>query len=519
MSDNRYGEIALAGAAGVGVLYVGANLYHWYLSHHRKGECPILPASKVFSASGMVPLIGYAVELGISPIELLQSCRDRAGDIFGMIVAGNRMFIITDPHSHDLILKSNKRLSWVEFHNTILINFFGVSKKTIDTHPIDDDLMRKYFHNYLLNDKALNVLNVRMQEYLVKSVKLVECCPSPVGLYRFISKLIFDASVASIFNEDCGDDEELYDAFLAFDQMLPLAAAGASVSYFADAKNGRDKLKKACAKYRKDNSELLIKRWEYYEGLHAEGKIPELDLAPLNLTMLWASVGNTMPTAFWVIYYLMSNPDVLQQAQEEIADCTGGQLSVIPPEVLSRLEFLECCITEGLRLASGSMIMRHVMSPCKLTLANGKTYSFRTGDRVGICPPLTHLDPEVFEDPKSFIPSRWLSGLKPTQECSAEERNERLLAAGGRIPLYRGGKEVPRGTAFLPFGGGPTHCPGRNFARNEVKTLLVYVLSRFTLSFPPSPSPSVPEQDGSRAGIGIFPPKGDIEVILTPRVV
>lgn len=241
------------------------------------------------------------------------------------------MFIITDPHSHDLILKSNKSLSWTEFHNTILTNFFGISQKTMDSHPLDDDLMRKYFHNYILNDKALNVLNVRMQEYLVKSVQRVECSPAPVGLYKFISKLIFSASIAAIFNEACGDDTDLYEAFMAFDKMLPIAAAGAKVSYFAEATQGRERLAKACAKYRDNNSELMNKRWAYFEGLEAEGSLPATDIAPMQLAMLWASVGNTMPTAFWVIYHLICSPDVMQQVLQEIADNSvkGEELSVI----------------------------------------------------------------------------------------------------------------------------------------------------------------------------------------------
>lgn len=57
------------------------------------------------------------------------------------------------------------------------------------------------------------------------------------------------------------------------------------------------------------------------------------------------------------------------------------------------VQVLEACITEALRLASGSMIMRFVRhDQCQLTLTNsGNTYTFRKGDRVGIFPTLLHL--------------------------------------------------------------------------------------------------------------------------------
>lgn len=67
---------------------------------------------------------------------------------------------------------------------------------------------------------------------------------------------------------------------------------------------------------------------------------------------------------------------------------------------------------------------------------------------------------------------------------------------------------------FLPFGGGVTHCPGRRFARNEVKTVAVCVLATLRLELRPGQAP--PQFDGARAGIGIFPPKNDVLVSISP---
>lgn len=40
-------------------------------------------------------------------------------------------------------------------------------------------------------------------------------------------------------------------------------------------------------------------------------------------------------------------------------------------EQLNELQYLDCSITETLRLCSGSLIMRHVQEPCEITLASG----------------------------------------------------------------------------------------------------------------------------------------------------
>jgi cholesterol 7alpha-monooxygenase len=72
-----------------------------------------------------------------------------------------------------------------------------------------------------------------------------------------------------------------------------------------------------------------------------------------------------------------------------------------------------------------------------------------------------------------------------------------------------------RSTTFLPFGSGVTLCPGRKFARNEVKLLLIYLLSKF--DFELLDNSQVPVVDGARAGLGIFPPLNDIDVRVTKK--
>ena len=81
----------------------------------------------------------------------------------------------------------------------------------------------------------------------------------------------------------------------------------------------------------------------------------------------------------------------------------------------------------------------------------------------------------------------------------------------------------------MPFGGGYTLCPGRRFARNEVKTMVVFLLTRFQFGFAPEGGsggsggsgtgerfvPAHPGFDGARAGLGIFPPKNDVNVFIT----
>jgi cytochrome P450 len=71
-------------------------------------------------------------------------------------------------------------------------------------------------------------------------------------------------------------------------------------------------------------------------------------------------------------------------------------------------------------------------------------------------------------------------------------------------------------SVFLAFGAGVSHCPGRRFARNELKILLVHILARLNIVLD---SPHVPEPKflASRAGIGVFPPDSDVAVHIRLR--
>ena len=66
------------------------------------------------------------------------------------------------------------------------------------------------------------------------------------------------------------DDMNLYEAFLAFDQHMPLAMAGYKVDYASTPKKARDLLLEACRKYRStDNSGYYSVIFIYrYRSMH-----------------------------------------------------------------------------------------------------------------------------------------------------------------------------------------------------------------------------------------------------------
>ncbi len=62
----------------------------------------------------------------------------------------------------------------------------------------------------------------------------------------------------------------------------------------------------------------------------------------------------------------------------------------------------------------------------------------------------------------------------------------------------------------MPFGLGSNMCPGRKFARQEVKLLVIKLLTHYKISF--DKTQDKPEMEWKRLGLGVFPPASDIKV-------
>ena len=143
--EQSLGSPALVATSAVTLVLGAVFSYHWYLSHQRSGEVPI--------KWSWIPLLGDAIELGTRPLDFLSESAKSNKDIFGMVVAGNRMFLISDPHSQHVVLKHTKSFSFEAFQNLIMDNFFGSDFKKAGLHGLsdfDEDLMRKWFSTYLL---------------------------------------------------------------------------------------------------------------------------------------------------------------------------------------------------------------------------------------------------------------------------------------------------------------------------------------------------------------------------------
>jgi cytochrome P450 len=146
----------------------------------------------------------------------------------------------------------------------------------------------------------------------------------------------------------------------------------------------------------------------------------------------------------WTLFLLAQHPKILADLRDELA----GVLRGAPPTVehLAQLPLLERVVKESMRVLTPVVfMMRLTAEPCTLG-----PYRLPQGARVIYSQYISHRLPELYSEPATFRPDRWLS-------------------------------IEPNGYEYIPFGAGPHVCIGAAFAMMELRMVLAMILQRYGL--------------------------------------
>lgn len=169
--------------------------------------------------------------------------------------------------------------------------------------------------------------------------------------------------------------------------------------------------------------QLLAARHEHSSGLADDEVRDEL------LTLIVAGTGTTANTLAWTLERVARAPDALAQATAE-ASRGGGS-------------FITATIQEAMRARPAVPILARL---AKRPLRVGDR-SVAPGTIVTPSPLLIHHRPDIYPDPASFRPERFL-------------------------------ERQPGTYTWMPFGGGSRRCIGAGFALLEMRVVLAGLLSR-----------------------------------------
>ncbi|XP_053208515.1 cytochrome P450 4c3-like, partial [Panonychus citri] len=162
----------------------------------------------------------------------------------------------------------------------------------------------------------------------------------------------------------------------------------------------------------------------------------------------------TVRTILWTLICIASEPEIEKRIHDELINVFGDDQEnewTFDLDKLNQLNYLDCCIREGLRL----------FSPLIIFGRNTGVDSFQL-DEVNCLPPSTeylvsvysvHRNEKVYPQPEKFNPDRWSS--------------ENIQS----IPT----------NCYLPFGIGPRTCIGYRLALIEMKIVITLIVKQFRL--------------------------------------
>ncbi|KAK7169677.1 hypothetical protein R3I94_000042 [Phoxinus phoxinus] len=483
----------------------------WICGHSRRrrpGEPPLV--------SGWIPIIGVTLDYATKPLGFLREAQRKYGDVFTCAIAGKYFTFVTDPFSFPTVVRQSRNLDFKKFSLGVSRRVFGHANfndpQFSESYREVHSLFRQTLQGPSLQELGDSMMS-NLQTVLDRENESMLCNPQTAlgrengsehrwleeGLQSFTNRIMFEAGFLTLFGRDPGflkASRTCMREFLAFDHAFPFLAAGVPIGLIPRVWRAREALAEELMHeelhQRECISDLIRRRMEAFDHMHLD----ETGKARTHVCMLWASQANTLPAAFWSLYYTLRSADALTAARTEINSVLSGQVLnnqdqriELSREQLDSMTVLESIIEEALRLSSASMMIRVANEDFTLTLDSGQTADIRRGDHVALYPQLIHLDPEIYPDPTEFRFDRFL-----------DENGQR------KTHFFRNGRRLKH--FLIPFGSGVSECPGRFFALHEIKQFLVVTLWRYDLHLCDAGVP--PDPDARRAGLGVLPPTWDV---------
>lgn len=196
------------------------------------------------------------------------------------------------------------------------------------------------------------------------------------------------------------------------------------------------------------------------------------DMARFELATVIAMLVNTLPSAFWLLYYIYKDEKLLEDLRTEVATivqpnefASGVVARTIPvADLKTRCPLLNSTWLEILRHHADGSSFREVTADTILD----QRYLLKKGNVVQMPAIVIHNDVSVWgPDAAQFNAYRFLADDDTKSEKPDAESDQRRRQA----------KSVPG--AFRAFGGGQTLCPGRHFVTTELLSLTAMMIMRF----------------------------------------
>lgn len=224
----------------------------------------------------------------------------------------------------------------------------------------------------------------------------------------------------------------------------------------------------SCRRRLADNPALLQEPTNFLEAMIAAKEAENLpfsdeDIIANVFTLLLAGEDTTANTLAWAIKFFVDYPELFRRVRAEVDQALGAALTPAHHQDLARLPVTEAFANETMRLKPvAPLLVSETKIPTEICGVN-----VPPGVSVILLSRHMATRAENFTRPEEFLLERWL------EKGPGEDRAHNQKA-------------------FVPFGGGPRFCPGRNLALLEIKVVLAMLCRNFEVELA-NPGQSVEE--------------------------
>ena len=215
----------------------------------------------------------------------------------------------------------------------------------------------------------------------------------------------------------------------------------------------------------------------------------------LEVGTLLGILANTVPSVFYMMVHIYSDPALLREIREELESTS---VMYVPGASERRLKILTMRDTATLLYSTFQEILRvHALGASARYVREDvmldDRYLLKKGMVVQMPMAVMHHDPLAWgEDVHEFDPRRFLKQQEGSKKFKTNP------------------------AAYRPFGGGASLCPGRHFVTLEAMALTACMILRYDVA-PVQGEWYIPKQKQESMATNVFPPERDIRVKASKR--
>ncbi|KAK3312027.1 cytochrome P450 [Apodospora peruviana] len=388
------------------------------------------------------------------------------------------------------------------------------------THHLYSEFLTKAHHANNLAAKFYSLFNERLDRHQPADEW------ATVRILDFLKCHMAESATVSLDGAKILDlNPDFMDLYWAFDKVAVLLAFGTPRWLIPKAYRLREKYYATLFRYWESawknfdwDGPLVEADWEENFGsrfarelarwLRGRG-FTDQTAAGMYAVILFGLNSNTVPTATWMLIYIIRDKSLLDAVRAEalqaiVVDPATGSRRTLDREKLVSLPLLQSIYTEVLRLHMSVALVRETVKPIILEghyIPKGAFVQAMTG--------ISHMEEAVWARDGHPASEFWAARHLSYKETKSQD---------GKIKLEPEFTLAGRTGAFFPFGGGTGMCPGRHFAKQEVFLAVAAIITRFDVEFVEwtdmdgAKSDREPRSDERYAGSAAMPPDRDIKV-------